>query len=119
MHDDGERPWERFGCTRRDCEPHRGDLLLPLGNVSMVCGMLSLATGLPALIALPLGFVVIGMAKNDLARIDAGLMDPDGREPVIVAAIRAGHGARFGLLGCLTAPWVCFVVLVFYWLVSR
>jgi hypothetical protein len=110
MHE-GERPWERLGCARRDCEPHRGDLLLLLGDVSMACGMLALGTVLPALVGLPLGIAVIVMAKKDLARMDAGLMDPDGREPATVASIRAAHGARFSLLCWLTAPFVYLVVV--------
>jgi hypothetical protein len=37
------------------------------------------------LVGLPLGIAVIVLAKKVLARIDAGLIDPDGREPATVA----------------------------------
>ena len=30
---DDDRPWERPGAVRRDCEPHRGEMLLLLWRV--------------------------------------------------------------------------------------
>ena len=46
--------------------PHRGNTILVLGILGLiVCG--------------PLGIAAWVMGKGDLARIDAGLMDPTGR----------------------------------------
>ncbi len=39
---DSERPWEQPGAVRRDCEPHRGLLLLVLGHVGWICGFVVL-----------------------------------------------------------------------------
>jgi hypothetical protein len=34
---DEARPWERVGEVRRDVSPHRGNLLLLLARVALVC----------------------------------------------------------------------------------
>ena len=48
------------------CFPHRGNTILVLGILGLiVCG--------------PLGIAAWVMGKGDLAKIDAGLMDPTGR----------------------------------------
>lgn len=46
-------------------EPHRGNLILILGIVSLVCCQI-------------LGFVPWIMAKGDLQKMAAGAMDPEG-----------------------------------------
>src|SRR5262245_32923105 len=51
--DDDHRPWERRGSrggVRRDCEPHRGTLILVFGIVSLVTialGIIGFIIGLP------------------------------------------------------------------------
>jgi uncharacterized Tic20 family protein len=54
------------GYRRRDVEPHRGSPLVLLGMLS--------------LIVVVLGPLVIYLAKSDLRKIDAGDMDPEGRQ---------------------------------------
>ena len=63
-------------------EPHRGTLILVLGILSFVaCGFF---TGIPAWI----------MGKNDLAKIKAGQMDPEGE------GITKG-GMICGMINCI------------------
>ena len=52
--------------SHNNLEPHRGTLILVLGILSLVmCGFF---TGIPAWI----------MGRNDLRKIKAGLMEPEG-----------------------------------------
>lgn len=65
---------------RRDYEPHRGALILSLGNVSMIVGGLSLCTfGVGAAVSMPVGILVLAMANRDLERMREGRMDPRGK----------------------------------------
>jgi hypothetical protein len=89
---DAPRPWERPGAVRRDCAPHRGRLLLAL-SMGALCGamlsaMLSLMALLPlgpalfgpaCLAGVALGGTALALARRDLRRMGAGLMDPEGR----------------------------------------
>jgi hypothetical protein len=73
-----ERPWERRQRrpVRRDCEPHRGQLVLILGIVSLValaCG------GFGAVVGLPCAIIAWILGTKDLARMEAGTMDPEGQ----------------------------------------
>jgi hypothetical protein len=75
--EDQEEPEFPF---RRDCEPHRGGLLLLLGNTSLILGALSLCLcGLGGLGSIPLGGMVCWLATRDLNRMEKGLVDPRGR----------------------------------------
>src|SRR5690348_2510613 len=106
----GERPWEGPGAVRRDCEPHRGPLLGVLGGLALLCALLS-----PALLCLvppPLGLegfvpswlagvalggVVFTLARRDLRRMAAGLMDPEGEAATEGARNRAFGAVVVGL----------------------
>ncbi len=68
-------PWELPGAVRRDCEPHRGDLLLRLSMLTLCLA----AAVIPALLAWPLGVAVWVMARHDLALMRLGGMDPAGQ----------------------------------------
>jgi hypothetical protein len=80
----GDRPpWKLPGGFRRDCEPHRANLLWRLGCGAEIAGALSFVGPLvivAAPVALILGPVVHILAKHDLARMGRGLMDPAGRD---------------------------------------
>jgi hypothetical protein len=73
-----ERPWEGPGSDRRDFEPHRGKLLITLGQTARGLGFLSFCLLLPALLGLPLGLLVWGLARHDLIKMERGAMDPNG-----------------------------------------
>jgi hypothetical protein len=78
---------------RLDFVPHRGKLLVTLGNVSMALGGLSLCTlGIGALASVPLGITAWVLAGHDLKEMRAGLMDPRGK-----AATETGRTG--GILG--------------------
>jgi hypothetical protein len=75
--------------------PHRGTLILVLGILSLViCAILG-----------PFAWV---MGKGDLARIDAGQMDPMGRGTTQAGMICGIIGTVFLILGVL---WFMFVML--------
>jgi len=90
---DDDRPWERHGALRRDCEPHRAGQVLRLGNVGLAFGSVCLAgcllvccspfptlvIVLPcSLVGLPCGLTAWVMARRDLRLMTAGMMDPAG-----------------------------------------
>jgi predicted Zn finger-like uncharacterized protein len=83
----------RFG-VRRDCEPHRGTLILVLGVVSIVIHILGVPLGLPAWI----------MGSRDLKKMDRGDMDPAGRGTTQAGYICGIIGTLLGaltILGCI------------------
>lgn len=85
--------------VRRDYEPHRGTLILSLGNVSLIVGALSLCTfGLGAVVSLPVGILAWLMAHRDLERMREGLMDPRGQGQTETGRIGAVAGILFGLI---------------------
>jgi hypothetical protein len=101
-----DRPWEQPGAVRRDCRPHRGDLLVALGNLCLGLGFLSLWFLLPACVAVPLAGVVWLLARRDLVRMKAGLIDPAG-------ARLTGRSATLATLGVLlTLPGLFFAVVL-------
>jgi hypothetical protein len=82
-HDDADaRPWEQPGAVRRDCEPHRGHFLKVLGQVSFGFAGFALCAMPAGLIALILGVIVLFSSTRDLRAMDAGRMDPTGREVI-------------------------------------
>jgi len=92
-HDDDERP----SGMRRDALPHRGGLILGLGIGSLVGGAIELGLGICCcslpLISIPLGAVAWILGQGDLAQMNAGQMDPDGRSNT--------HGGYIcGIIGC-------------------
>jgi hypothetical protein len=109
MSEDLERPWEWLGLPRRDCEPHRGEVLYLLGNLSLICGLLSLCTLVPSLIGLPLGLVVAFLARRDLDEMSTGRMDPGGRDHTEMARIRSAYAIVLCLLSWPVAPFLLLV----------
>jgi hypothetical protein len=94
---DDPRPWERPGAVRRDCAPHRGNLLRQLGRASGALGVLSMVLVLPALVSIALGVAVCLLARHDLAQMRAGLMDPSGQDDTEVGYTDALCGLLFSL----------------------
>ncbi len=109
--DEGAR-WRRRQAelVRRDYEPHRGNLIVSLGNVSMILGGLSLCMlGFGATVSVPLGVLAWVMANRDLELMRQGRMDPRGK-----AQTETGRtGAIAGIiLGMIFAAFYGFVYLV-------
>jgi hypothetical protein len=81
------RPWEEPGTVRRDCEPHRAGLLRGLGIASLVAPFAGLVISplIGFVAGISLGITVYVLARGDLAKMDDGIMDPDGRPPTRTA----------------------------------
>jgi hypothetical protein len=95
------RPWEEPGAVRRDCAMHRGPLLGLLATLSVIVGCLAAGLLWPAIVSIPFALVVWAMARRDLALMDAGLMDPQGRKATQEARNTALGAALLPLLGVL------------------
>ena len=92
-----ERPWEqryRRRGVRRDCEPHRGILVLVFGILSLV---------LPY-IGVVLGIVAWVMGHKDLKKIEAGAMDPEGRGLTLAGKI-------CGIVGTMLQGFMVLIVI--------
>ena len=87
--DGGDRAsWQ----ARRDALAHRGDLIMRLGSYAQIGGCIAVCTGpLGALFAVGCGVPAWWMAHIDLAGMDAGRVDPAGRD-----ATEAGKGIAIG-----------------------
>jgi hypothetical protein len=87
------------GSTRRrrvrlDAEPHRAGTVQALGIASLVLGALYVFP-----LGFPLGIAAWVMGRRDLKKMEAGVMDPDGRK-------KTRDGWLCGLVGtCLNAVW--------------
>jgi hypothetical protein len=103
-----DRPWERFGALRRDCEPHRALLLLGLGGMSFAFGLLAWLCGVPALAGLPLGIAAWKLAAADRQKMNAGAMDWSGLPS---AEIGQALGICGVILSVIGAPFGTFFVL--------
>lgn len=87
--------------------PHRGGAVLALGICSLAFGLGCGGVGLV------LGIIAWVMGKNDLAAIDAGLMDPSGRGLCQAGMICGIIGTILGALGTLALIAYAIVVLGF------
>ena len=104
--DESIPPWERPGCFRRDCEPHRGDMLWWLGFTSHFLGILALVPGcgwMPGIVGIPFGLCGRYMAKGDLVKMRAGRMNPYGEGITESAMSRCEDGLVFSIFG--TVVW--------------
>ncbi|HWG44397.1 MAG TPA: hypothetical protein VN688_16585 [Gemmataceae bacterium] len=111
-------PWERPGCFRLDCEPHRGNFLWWLGCAGFVLGVLALVPCCgwqPGLLGIPFGLCNRYMMKRDLAKMRAGTMDPAGAVVTTQAENLSRLGLWFSIAG--TVVWGG-IVLVFSWLIG-
>jgi hypothetical protein len=74
---------------RRDLKPHRGNLIMALGIVTLVIGVWGICIPLP--VSLIVGIPAIVLATRDLRSMRMGSMDPHGegltRSGIIVATL--------------------------------
>jgi hypothetical protein len=120
--DDDARPWEQHGSVRRDCEPHRSGLLqllawasLGVGSVQFALALLTVILGAPpfvgfasrvlsgATLALALVLAVSAriLARRDIKKMRAGVMDPAGEGPAWLARFVSLLGVAIGLLAAV------------------
>ena len=96
--DDDDRPGRRGRGRRRYLKPHRGDLILVLGILSIFVAQVILG---------PIAWV---MANNDLKEMRAGRMDPDGEGNTNTGRICGIVGTVLGGIGlCCFGAWFLFV----------
>jgi hypothetical protein len=81
-------PWQLPGAVRRDCEPHRGELLRRLDLVAVLLAWAGALLIVPSLLALALVAFIRFLARHDLALMRRGLLDPAGEADTR----RAGRG---------------------------
>jgi hypothetical protein len=112
MHETELWTREESAGGRLDFEPHRGQILLLFANISMVYGAVALCTFFPAVISLPLGLTVLVLAHRDDKRIYAGQMDPEGRDYLAMASIRAYYGIFLSVICWFPAAFVHFFLAV-------
>ena len=108
-----DRPWDLPGAARRDCAPHRGNVLALLGQLSLACGLLSCLLGVPALLGLPVSVVTIFLAKHDLYLMWEGTLDPRGRQQTELARRRREYGVVLNALGPFASVLSWCVLLAF------
>jgi hypothetical protein len=85
--------------VRRDAAPHRGPLIVSLGNLSAIVGGLTLCTfGFGACFSIPVGILTWMMANHDLEHMRDGRMDPRGKTQTEVGRTSAIVGILLGLI---------------------
>jgi hypothetical protein len=94
---EADRPWQRPGAVRRDCQPHRGRLILALGGLAEFCGGLACFGALTAPLAIAAGVTAWLLARRDLALMQQGLMDPLGRRYTELGRSIGVWGAALGM----------------------
>lgn len=81
-------------------QPHRGAIVLVLGILSLI-------------VCAPLGIAAWIMGKGDMAKMDAGAMDPSGRGLTQAGTICGIIGTvLFGLQLVIGVLWVVFAVII-------
>lgn len=112
--DEDERPWERpyrEESVRRDCEPHRGTVILILGICSLVLPI--------PLVGLILGVLAIVMGRTDLKKMEDGAMDPQGKGSTLAGWICGIIGTIFQALYLLYFVFIIVVYVVILLAVFR
>jgi hypothetical protein len=102
-------PWERPGAVRRDCEPHRGELLARLADLAIILAVLSVLFCAPIFVALPLAVTVVLLAARDLDRMAAVQLDRRGEHQTRDAMERGYWAVRL----CVLTVLLWLVVLPF------
>jgi hypothetical protein len=90
---DRDDPGVRGG-LRRDCEPHRGSLILALGVIGLVASFLYIF----AIVGLPLSIAAWSMAETDLKKMLNRDMDPEGRPNTQAGKVCGIFGTLIGTL---------------------
>src|SRR5271154_5773482 len=107
-----ERPWEQPGHARRDCEPHRGELLCTLTSLNLLFSLFTCPFLPIAFLTLPLGILLARLARRDIARMRKNEMDPQGLVKT-VHAVEAGLNAVLVSLLSMSA-WAAVLAIGYY-----
>jgi ribosomal protein L40E len=106
--------WQRRG-VRRDSEPHRGQTVITLGVISVVCGGISMM-GCPFLsvFGLGLGIPVWVMGQRDLRKMRLGVMDPRGEAQTRSGWVCGIVGTILSILGVLVLAFIITIEVFFF-----
>lgn len=105
-------PWEQPDGFRRDYEPHRATALLRLAIVGIVLNFLGVVlVAFPTIVGVPVCLTIWLLARQDLHKMEAGIMDPSGNYEVMRALEVAQFGVVVGALAVLTWSSVVFLRL--------
>ena len=111
---DSQNDWESTCRVRRDTAPHRGLTLVALALISVFASLISFAA-VPAILALTLGIVVYYTARNDMRKMEQGMLDPYGLSLTSTAQHLAIAGIVVALLlgtvPCLLLAWLAILQL--------
>jgi hypothetical protein len=96
-------PWEHPDAIRRDIEPHRGDLLLLMGTLSLILSLLIVTAPL----AMLLGGYAWKMAAEDRKKINIGRLDAEGQRPAEMGQALGTSGVILSLVipGAVLGPY--------------
>jgi hypothetical protein len=96
-YDDDDDPWSR----RRYLRPHRGGSVLTVGIIGLVVSILCCP-----LVGVIMGIIAVSQGSGDLAAMNRGDMDPEGR------------GSTIGGLICGVIAIIIAVLLFVFWAIS-
>jgi hypothetical protein len=105
------RPWEQSGYVRRDCDPHRGHLLVALACLSIAFGLMGCFLLIPTIPGLLFGVAGYWMACTDLDRMRVGTIDRNGRQATKEAERLSAIGLWLNLITCFFCG-VIFLIVV-------
>jgi hypothetical protein len=110
--DSEEDRWESRG-VRRDSEPHRGQTVITMGVISVVCGGISMV-GCPFLgvFGLGLGIPTWVMGHKDLKKMHSGIMDSRGEAQTRTGLVCGIVGTILSILGLLL---LAFLIALEVW----
>lgn len=89
-------PWEQPGAFRRDCEPHRAEMLGTMATASVVCALSGCFTwGISGIVGVGLAVAICILARRDLKEMAAGRTDPAGEVATRLARRRSLRAVLF------------------------
>jgi hypothetical protein len=90
-------------------------LLTCAGHVVGVLALLPILGWIPGLAGIPLGLMNLKLVRRNLARMQAGLVLPDGQHTLSLAVNLARLGLRFSVAGTLIWGTVFLFLKLFVW----
>lgn len=103
-------PWERPGCFRRDCEPHRGEIVTGMAIAGLIVSQVSMCLPLLLVIGMPLNAITWYLARLDGTKMRKGLMDPSGEKVTAEARQTAGFAFALGIFWA--AAWAALLLML-------
>lgn len=104
------QPWERPGCFRLDCEPHRAEVLSGLSIAGLIVSQVSMCLPFLLILGMPFNIAIWFLARHDLAKMKKGLMDPTGQK--VTAESKRTAGFAFVISIIWAVSWAMFLFLL-------